>query len=647
VRARLPLLGLLVFLAGCCILARRSDLIQTFELKTLDWRFQTFSSPATKDPGIVLLMLDQQSLDQFEKDDIYWPWPRSIYEAVLSFCKAGGARAVVFDVLFTSPSPYGRSEDEILAKALKKQGKTVLAMSISGGKLKIPVSPLRESAALLGDVAAAPDPDGVFRRVPLTSTHESKSYPTLAAAAVLAFGGEIDAPLVDGKLLIRYRGARAFPSYPLGRVIQSWQNIQEKQEPSLKPEVLKDKLVMIGYSAPGLMDLRPTPVAAASPGTEVVAAAAANLLNRDFLLPAAEWLSILLILLAALAGGAASIPLAAAGSLVLAVATILAFRSGTWLEMVAPQLSLWLSFAASAAYGYATEGRKKREIHRAFSHYLSPHVVDSIAADPSKLKLGGERAELSCYFSDIEGFTSFSEKLSPERLTNLMNRYLGEMTDTVLDSGGTLDKYIGDAVMAFWGAPVARADHAVAACKVALENQRKLVSLRKAFEAEGFPPVRARIGLNSGTALVGNLGSKQRFSYTALGDDINLASRLEGANKVYGTYILISHATREQAGDAIEVRELDMIQVKGKAVAVRVYELLGLKGETDAAALDKARRFEAALSLFRARKFAEAKKAFEAFGHEKAAELYVERCDLFISENPPEGWNGSFALTEK
>jgi adenylate cyclase len=225
------------------------------------------------------------------------------------------------------------------------------------------------------------------------------------------------------------------------------------------------------------------------------------------------------------------------------------------------------------------------------------------------------------------------------------------MTDTVLASGGTVDKYIGDAVMAFWGAPLPHPGHALTACKAALRNQERLAVLREALMKEGFPVVKARIGLNSGTASVGNLGSPMRFSYTALGDDVNLASRLEGANKLYGTYILISHATRTQAGAAVEVRELDLIKVKGKDKASAVYELLGLAGKTDPGVLKKARRFEEALALCRARKFTESIAAFESYqaehGKDKAALLHIDRCGAWLAAPPPDGWDGSFALTEK
>jgi adenylate cyclase len=702
ISARAVLALFLALAAGGAVLARGSQLVRGVELETLDWRFRAMPARTggRADPGIALLYLDQQSLDAFEKDDIYWPWPRSVYAPVLEFCKAAGAKAVVFDVLFTSPSPYGPSEDTQLARALSRSGKAVLAMEMSAGRgrpapaalarfalkdaegapaaprqsVRAPVPALLPAAAGVGDVATSPDFDGVYRRVPLLSTLDGRYYPTLAAASTLAaLGGGARAdgrdalllggrrvPLEDGKLLIRFHGPRAYPAYPLGRVIKSWDALESHGAPSLSPEALSGKIVFVGLSAPGLRDLRPSPVDPAAPGTSILAAAVETILNEDYLRrPAPAWAALLLLLALAWGAGASlwasdirhALGAVLAGSGLLAAAAVLAFQRGLILDMALPQALLFLGFASSAAYGYAVEGRKKRQITKAFTQYLAPEIVAEIAEDPEHISLGGESRRLTCYFSDIEGFTTISEGLTPERLTYLMNRYLGEMTDTILESGGTLDKYIGDAIMAFWGAPKERPDHALAACKVALDNQSKLAALREALIKEGFPPVRARIGLNSGTAKVGNMGSARRFSYTALGDDINLASRLEGANKLYGSYILISEATRAQAGAAIEVRELDRIKVKGKDKAVTVYELLGLAGAVDARALEKARSFEAALALYRARKFKDASAAFERqqkdFGPDTACELYLERCADFSESSPAEDWDGSVALTEK
>jgi adenylate cyclase len=684
--------AVLFFAASLLFVARRTELVRAVEYRTLDWRFRHFSDPARRDPRIVLVMLDQASLDHFEKDGVYWPWPRSLYGAALEYFKAAGAKAVVFDLLFTSPSPYGVSEDREFGRALKKAGMAVLAMETGAredpmratppperfalklpgdfgrpkGSLRLPVPEILSGAAFLGDTSSSPDPDGVFRRVPLGSVMGGRLYPSLSLAAAMAATGAASLegfPLSRGRMLIRFHGAALAPrftrgrttyaSYSLGDVILSQLSLEEKKTPALDPALFKDKVVFIGGSAAGLLDNRPSPVSPVFPGTEILAAATDNILNKDFLVPASSGASFLLVLMSVLSAFCAvrflksSMPATAALSAGLALFAVALFQRGVWLDMALPQLSLWLSFAATSAYSYAVEGRQRRFLQAAFGHYLSPEVVRQIAEDPKRLALGGERRELSVYFSDIEGFTTISEGLSPEKLTLLMNRYLDAMTETVLESDGTLDKYIGDAVMAFWGAPLPREDHALAACRVALKYREKLDRLSSEFVREGLPAVRARIGLNSGPAVVGNLGSSRRFSYTAMGDTVNLASRLEGANKNYGSWILISESTKKAAGDAVETRALDFIKVKGKNLPIGVYELLGLKGETDAALLAKARLFESGLDLYRARRWEEAVSVFERVLPDDAAEAYLSRCRRFQAEPPPGDWDGSYALKEK
>ncbi|OGR48503.1 MAG: hypothetical protein A2X40_06945 [Elusimicrobia bacterium GWC2_65_9] len=696
-----PLAGLLAVVGGLVLLGRRTDLGRVLELKTLDWRFQRLSAPSRRDGRIVLVMVNQASLDHLEKESVYWPWPRSIYGALLGFLKRGGARTVVFDMLFTNPSPFGQAEDATFGKALKDFGAVVMAMetgaeahvlratppparfALTAGpeladaallrkSVRPPVAEILAGSRLLGDTTMDADLDGVFRRVPLIAAMGGRLYPTLPSAAAMSATGmtleELRPPLIEGRMLVRFHGKsltndphlKTYASYPIGDLLLSWQALEDKRAPTLPPALFKDKIVFIGMSAAGLLDNRPSPVSPVFPGTEIIAAATDNLINRDFLTPA-PWAATPALVLAALlcALGASrlssrawfSLALMLVSSAALAGAACLAFQRGVWLDMAAPPLALWLGFAAASAYGYAVEGRQKRYIQRAFSQYLSPEIVKRIVDNPEMLALGGERRDATFYFSDIQGFTSFSEKLAPEMLTRLMNRYLGEMTDTILASGGTLDKYIGDAVMAFWGAPAPCADHALVACKAALANQKRLEVLRGEFARQGYPPVRNRIGLNSGPASIGNMGSAARLSYTAIGDSVNLASRLEGANKAYGTYILISESTRSLAADAVEVRELDYVKVKGKNLPIRVYELLGLKGETDADQLKKARLFESGLGLWRAGKFDEAENVFhrvlKEHGDDRASQEYIDRCRRYRQEPPPANWDGSYALTEK
>ena len=263
----------------------------------------------------------------------------------------------------------------------------------------------------------------------------------------------------------------------------------------------------------------------------------------------------------------------------------------------------------------AMERRGKRFVQEALGRYTSPALVRELIEHPEYLSLEwGESREMSVYFSDIAGFTTISEGLTPERLVALLNDYLTQMTDLVLEHGGVVDKYIGDAIMAFWGAPLPAPDHARRAVLCALAMRRKCDELRATWHRDFGHEVFARAGVNSGRAIVGNMGSKHKYNYTVMGDMVNLASRLEGANKPYGTFLMVSEATVDQLGDAVDVRELDRIAVKGKEQPVTVFEVLDEKGQTPPALLATARAFEDALALYRARDFAGAKAAFAQLG---------------------------------
>lgn len=285
-----------------------------------------------------------------------------------------------------------------------------------------------------------------------------------------------------------------------------------------------------------------------------------------------------------------------------------------------------------------------------FKRYLSPTVVEQLLRDPDRQRLGGERRELTVFFSDLSGFTSVSEQMGPERLVELINEYLSVMTDAAFAHEGTVDKYEGDAVVAFWGAPIAQPDHALRACRAALASLAAFQALERRWRASGLPAFGLRIGLNTGPMVVGNIGSAARLEYTVMGDEVNLGARLEGANKVYGTSILISEATRNSAGDAVETRELDWLAVKGKRRATRVYELLGAAGSLTEARRRGRDAFERGLSLYRHRAWDDAEAAFrealEALGDE-ASKVFLARVAAFRLKPPPADWDGIFVLADK
>lgn len=714
-RHHAPLIPVLLVLAGLILLLRQTQPYRTVEYRTLDWRFKRFSDPSRAHKGVVLAMLDQKTLDHFEEEmDLSWPLPREVYAALLELCRAGGARTIIFDILFTNPSRDGEEDDEAFAEGLSSAPKPLLAMQLSknkkihenkelqqkfaaappdrfalrlekGGDRKlsgrIPTGTLLKAAHMLGDVTAEPDEDGIYRRVPLLSRMGKHVYPTMSLAAAMAASGESELeledgslrlgkrsiPLIDGRMLVRFHGnsltgperERPFKAYSLGNLILSGAALREGETPAIDPAELKDKIVFVGYSASGLLDIRPSPISPIFAGTEILAAATDNILQEDFLVPAGASTTVAIAFAAILLGAVITLlrPIGLSIGALLGVSALLvlaaasAFKRDVWLDMTAPQLALFLGFAASSAYNYVVEGRKKKFIQGAFGRYLSPKVVKQIVDDPERLALGGEKADISVFFSDIAGFTTISEKLDPQSLVKLLNAYLGAMTDIILGLEGTLDKYEGDAIMAFWGAPIRQEDHAVRACRAALENQRKLTSMQDELKKIGGSEVAVRIGLNSGPASVGNMGSARRFDYTALGDNVNLASRLEGANKAYGTRIMIAESVRERAGEMIETRELDLLRVKGKNKPIRVFELLGMRYETPEEILRRRELFEKGLGLYRDRKWREAEKAFKAvieeFPDDGPAGVYVKRCESYGADPPGPDWDGVCTLTEK
>ncbi|MGK0289370.1 MAG: adenylate cyclase, partial [bacterium] len=293
----------------------------------------------------------------------------------------------------------------------------------------------------------------------------------------------------------------------------------------------------------------------------------------------------------------------------------------------------------------------KRFIQGAFKQYLSPDVIDRLVANPNLLKLGGERKELTAFFSDVQGFSTISESLEPEELVELLNEYLTEMTEIVMKYDGTVDKFEGDAIIAFFGAPIDHKDHAIRACLVSIEMQEKLAEMREMWREQGKHELFMRIGLNTGQMVVGNMGSKTRMDYTMMGDSVNLAARLEGVNKQYKTFTMISEFTYTHIKDEFDVRELDMIRVVGKNKPVRVYEVLGKTGTISEEQKKGLPYFLKGLSLYRKMEFDEAQKYFkqavQIIPNDGPSEIYIQRCTDFIN-NPPEiNWDGVYQMTSK
>jgi len=636
--------------------------LDRFEYTTWAWRVNVFAKHRTPSPDVKVVLLDQASLDWGSKEMGWsWPWPREAYAPLIDFCRNGGAKVIAFDILFTEPSVYGVADDEALGAAIRRTGAFVGAAFYGRDRVTLPIPAVATNATVLANVGDEPDSDGVFRRATLLRLSAAKQIPSLGYAAwQLGRGGDAAAPRdhappldAHNRLILNFSGTNgAHQSFSAAAVIQSGLKLQAGEKSPLNPAAFSNAYVLVGFSAPGLLDLRPTPISRVAPGVEIHATVLDNLLSSRLLRDTDQRLTALFTLL--VAGAAAGCVLRArrASQTVLAVAFCLpvpvcvsfaAYAFGLWWPLVIGLLAVTLALAGAVIVNYATEGRQKAFIKNAFRYYLGEEVINQILADPGKLTLGGEKRELTVFFSDIEKFSSFSERLDPAALTELLNDYLSDMSAIIKEEGGYLDKYIGDAIVAFWNAPLAQPDHAARACRAALRCQRKLEERRPEFERRTGVTLRARIGINTGEAVVGNMGSRERFNYTILGDAANLASRLEGANKVFGTYLMVSESTWRQAGEGLVGRELACLRVVGRNSHVRVFEPAGFSGTARPASWAD---FENARLLFEQRRFSEAQALFERWASDPAACAYAATCRSLTAE-PPATWTGVWELNEK
>jgi len=700
-------------LAALCVAGLdRAGLTSLWNNPMSDWRARLMAKPSPATDQVKLILVDQYSLDWVSQNlEIKaWPWPREFYVPILDYLKENGAKTVVFDVLYTEPSAFGVDDDERMGDAARRFGNFVgavflgkttsqatewpafaksnpiriegleswlnakpeAAAEIVSTSAAFPVPELASNSMWLANVREVPDEDGVFRRAAPFRLFDGHVLPSLGFAGWAAGldprpveaaikqdelrVGAKRIPLdAQGRMILRFRGkSGTHQAFNAAEVLQSGLRLQEGGPPtSLDGSVFKDAYVVFGLSAPGLKDLRPSPMGGDYPGSEIYATMLDNLLAGDFLqdVPFSVVWSFVLVL-ACIAGVCAASSRngwqSALAALVLiplpTLVGLVAWKQGYVLPLAGSSLGIVIALLGGAVVNFVLEGHQKMFIKGAFKHYLSTDVIDQIMRDPSSLKLGGERRELTIFFSDLEGFSSISEGLEPEELTHLLNDYLTDMTDIILEEGGTLDKYEGDAIIAFWNAPLEQPDHAVRAVRTAVRCQQKLAERREEFKERTGAVMKMRIGLNTGPVVVGNMGSHERFDYTVLGDAANLASRLEGANKALGTYLMIAESTWTQTRGAFPGRELGCLRVVGRKTPVRVYEATGLEGES---ATDKGSLFEAALEQTRVSRWVEAAAAFETWPEDPAAVTYAAKCRTLVAAGTQAEWDGIWNLTEK
>jgi adenylate cyclase len=580
--------GLLVLALLCAALALVVSALppwRLMEARAFDF-LSTFNAPALPERGPVIVAIDEPSMAEI---GLQWPWPRDLHARLVEALRKAGAKAIGLDIIFAEPSTP--EADDALGAALGPDvvlagDEAVIETTQAAQRVRAePLQQFTDAGARTGIASVALDRDGVFRRMP--------AYPDGFAAALIAASGAAD-PGADGQRLVQSFGpARTYPTVSYYQALDP--------DNFLPDGTFRDRVVLVGLSlqnAPtidtGSADAMPTPDTVHSgrlvAGVEIQAAIYDNLTRRLYIEPANTVLAAAAILVAAALGAAVAWRRTDWRTLVLGGAGVAAVVAGAYAMLrfgrvfvppLAPAFAFVAVAAGQAGIDFAAERRLRRGIIRAFSQYLAPALVERLARDPSQLRLGGETRELTILFCDVRGFTTIAESLKddPQRLTGLINRLLTPLSDVVLAAGGTIDKYIGDCLMAFWNAPLDDADHARHAVEAGLGMLVALDKVNADLRAEAggqpVPELRIGIGINTGECVVGNMGSERRFDYSVLGDSVNLASRLESASKDVGVPLLLGEATAAAIGDRMPLLALARIKVKGRAEPVVVYTALG------------------------------------------------------------------------
>lgn len=644
-----------------------------------DSRCRFSSKYITTSDQISVVVVDQDSLDWAKEEMGWsWPWPRESCAKIIDYFNRGNAASVSFDMIYSEKSIYGEEDDEAFARACRDYGRVVQSVYYSGKSSTegtVPVDILKDSANMLGCVSSNLDESDRLERSHFFYTTAGNQEPVMAVAALAVNDVLPDFDSIprakNGGMYIRYVDELyRFVPYSAREILQSAAQLEafekygtEINEDEYIPcEQFDGSYVFYAVSAPGLFDIIGTPISSTYPGVEVHLCQLNSFLKNDYLRDTPVWFNIILILLSVTGGFFIASSISQARTVSLIIRTICAvgilfvyiilnyffYIKGLIIPFALPLLAFGLSYITVIFNYYLTEGRQKRFIKSAFSQYLSPQVIDSLIENPELLNLGGVECEVTAYFSDIQGFTSIAENLSPKQLTDVLNKYLTAMTDIILKFGGTIDKYEGDAIIAFWGAPTSQPDQAKRAVEAALACQKKLSEMSEELTEVCGKPIFQRIGINTGKAIVGNMGSASRFDYTMMGDSVNLASRLEGINKQFGTYTICSEATMESAmkykADC-EFHQISNIAVVGKKAGVKIYE--PMPREVFEASKEIREKFDEAYGLFVSGNFDEAKKLFtENADKDPVSASYIEKCER-IKNSITSDWDGILRATEK
>lgn len=654
------------------------------QLQSTDFLFASRSGEQSN--TTVIVGIDQRSYRELFPE--YGPlvnWPRTLYAKALEALRAAGARVVVFDIFFDAPKP----EDPSLIAAMQRAGNVIVPLEAQGPKALHPrpgvaqefdvfVSPaaaIQAAAVAKGTVNVTTDRDTVVRSIPLMLEAKGEVHPALALTTVarfirrstvldvdatdeVAYGAGRAIPLIDnGRMLINFLGPPSSPEREGTFTILPFVDVLNG---SFKPDIVRDKIVLLGLTIRGVDEFAtPTTAETRMWGVEVQANIVETILDERYLVPISSSTTSMLVCVAALIGtwlAALLRPIRAAmGLLGLLMLYFLAggilFDQGTLLNLIYPPGALALGFAVSQVSRLLFEQAQQQMMRDVMARYLSPSVSQWVLKQPERLTLGGETRTMTAFFCDLRGFTTLSQAMEPQALVAVLNDYMSAMTEIVFRHDGVLDKYIGDEIMAFWNAPMDQPDHARRACATALDMVKRLYELQAQWKGRGSPRLDLGIGINSGSMVVGNMGSRDRLAYTVLGDAVNIASRLQGVNKDYGTRVLISEATKEAAGDSFVYRFLDLVQVKGRTEPLACYEVVGYRGQVEPENTTMLEGYARGIDLYHQRQWTAALDVFRELlaNHpgDGPTELYLRRSHEFAVTPPPPDWNGVTVMKTK
>jgi adenylate cyclase len=645
--------------------------VAQLELATYDFVFRV--RPHLKpSPQIAIASLDESSLKEIGP----MPWNRKVYGLLLDRLKAEGAKMAVFDMLFDAPSVAYPEGDQYFAEAITRFGKVVLGKDLSTTSdpqfsLEQPIEPLptfTAAGAMTGFVRTIPDQDTKIRRacwlVNDQTTLATQAFSSLTGEKVTLRGNRV----YLGSNPVPTEAVGQYPGFVINYVGPSHtiptRSIYQVLDGTIPPGFYKDKIVFVGADlaaenktgGPGT-DRFPTPVDEDTlmPGVEIHANALNTILTGSYVRtagPGVIWFLLFVFAVLTSVYCGALKPLSAGFATVFTIIAAgvsvyyLFVHYNYWLPSVQPTFLIVFVYSGNTLVQYRLAVRERAQIQSAFKHYVSAEVLGELMKNPENLGLGGREVEATVLFTDIAGFSKISEKITPQELTSMLNEYFELLASVIMKEGGMVNKFIGDAVMALWGVPLDNPEHAVQACRASLRIHRAMLAM---------DPVRCRIGINTGKMIAGNMGSQERFEYTVIGDAVNLASRLEGVNKLYQTDVMISETTEEKVRGHFLLREVDSIRVVGKLHPVRIYQLLDTMEDADAPEHQRWREmidsFSPGVEAYRNRSWESGTRLFEQhtvlFPEDAVGRIYLERCRGFLVQPPTDDWDGVYQMETK